>query len=148
MTGDEFAELAAAWWLRDVDAFDEVDRITSEQQEKLPSLIRALAACAPGGGLSYIGVTIMEDLADLAEENLSEDPAMEILIAADLPSAQSLEILSGPYPHYLAKWRIREHFASIFSATQLNALEDWDGRHNRRLMIDGDGVRLVDYVPW
>jgi len=148
MDSDDFAELAAAWWRRDVDAADEVDRLTTEDRQNLPTLIRALATCAPDGALSYIGVTIMEDLAELAEGRGSDDKAMDVLIAADLAPAQTLEILSGPYPQYLAKWRVRDRFAGTFSSAQFDALEDWSGRHNRRLMIDGNGVQLVDYVPW
>ena len=101
MNGDEFAELAAAWWLRDFEAADEVDRITREQQEQLPSLIRSLAKGAPDGALSYVGVTVLEDVSDLAHDEGRDDPSIDVLLAADLLPSETLEILSGPYPHYL-----------------------------------------------
>lgn len=148
MNDDEFAELAAAWWRQDFDAADEVDRITREQQEKLPSVIRSLVAGAPDGALSYIGVTILEDVSDFAREEERDDPSIDVLTAADLPPAEMLEVLSGPYRHYLDRWGVRERLATTFSPAQFDALEDWDGRRDRRLMMDGDGVRLEDSSPW
>jgi len=148
MTWDGFAGLAAAWWLRNLNAADEVDRITREQQDQLPSLIRSLASGAPVGALSYIGITILEDLSDFAHDEGHDDPSIDVLIAADLPPAQTLEILSGPYRHYLDRWGVRERLATTFSSAQFDALEDWDGRRDRRLMMDGEGVRLVDSSPW
>jgi hypothetical protein len=148
MTGDEFADLAAAWWLRGFDAADEVDRITREQQDQLPSLIRSLASGAPDGALSYVGISILEDVSDLVHDEGRDDPSMDVLIAAGLPPAEMLEILSGPYRHYVDRWGIRERLATTFSPAQFDASEDWDGRRDRRLMMDGDGVRLVDPSPW
>jgi hypothetical protein len=148
LTGIEFAELAIAWWLRDLDATDEVDRLAREQPQQLPSLIQALAAGAPEGALSYIGVTILEDLSELAGRDERDDPSIDVLAAADLTPADTLEILSGPYPHYLDRWRVRERFATTFSASQFDALEDWAGRLHRRLVMDGDGVRLLDQSKW
>lgn len=149
MTGAEgLAGLAADWWRADDDAREEADRIVLEQLQEVPALIRALAARAPEGALSYIGVTVMEDLAEAAVEAACDDTSIDLLIAAGLSPADTFEILCGPYPKYLESWGVRERFATVFSDAQLDALEDWQGRFNRRAILDGDGVRLLDVSPW
>ena len=73
---------------------------------------------------------------------------MDILISADLDPCTTFEILSGPYPEYLERWHVRDRFSTTFSPAQIEALYDWQGRHNRRLFMDGDGVRLIDQSAW
>jgi hypothetical protein len=139
-----FADLAADCWREGVDDWEEVDRLEREEPERLPAVIRALAASAPDGALTYIGVQILEDLAELAEEEGRDDIAMDVLLAAQLTPAETFEILAGLYPHYLERWGVRDRFASIFSAAQLDALLDWGGRSGRRLVMDGEGFGLIE----
>ncbi len=94
-----FSDLAADCWRKGGDGWEEVDRLEREEPESLPVLIRALATSAPDGALSYIGVQILEDLAELAEEEGRDDTAIDVLIAAQLTPADTFEILAGPYPH-------------------------------------------------
>ena len=148
MAENRFADLAANCWSSDLDGWDEVNRLMHEQPETLPEIIRALVASAPDGALSYIGVQILEDLAELAEAEARDDPAIDVLIAAQLTPADTFEILTGPYPHYLERWEVRERFASTFSAAQLDVLMDWGGRSERRLVMDGPGFRLTDQSAW
>lgn len=143
-----FSDLAADCWSKSGAGWEEVDRLEREQPETLPAIIRALAATAPEGTLSYIGVQILEDLAELAEAEGGDDMAMDVLIGAQLTPAETFEILAGPYPHYLERWGVRERFASTFSAAQLDALLDWGGRSGRRLVLDGPGFRLIDESAW
>ena len=143
-----FADLAANCWRPGGEGWEEVDRLEREEPETVPAIIRALVASAPDGALSYIGVQILEDLAELAEEEGRVDTALDVLIAAQLTPADSFEILAGPYPHYLERWRVRERFAATFTSAQLDALSDWEGRRGRRLIMDGTGIRLTGESPW
>ena len=148
MTGDQEAQLAAECWRQGGDGWEEVDRLEREEPVSLPAVIRALVASAPDGALSYIGVQILEDLAELSKAEARDDPAMDVLIAAQLNPADTFEILAGPYPEYLDQWGIRERFATVFSPAQFDALEDWAGRFDRRLVMDGSSYRLVDESSW
>ena len=143
-----FSDLAADCWRKGGDGWEEVDRLEREEPESLPVLIRALATSAPDGALSYIGVQILEDLAELAEEEGRDDTAIDVLIAAQLTPADTFEILAGPYPHYLDRWGVRERFSSTFTPSQLDALLDWGGRSGRRLVMEGAGFRLTDESTW
>jgi hypothetical protein len=148
MGENRFPDLAGSCWRSDPGGWDEVNRLMHEEPETLPEIVRALAASAPVGALSYIGVQILEDLAELAEAEGGNDTAMDVLIAAQLTPADTFEILAGPYPHYLERWGVRERFASTFSAAQLDALLNWGGRRDRRLVMDGPGFRLIDRSTW
>jgi hypothetical protein len=148
MSGDQFAQLAVECWRKDGDGWEEVDRIEREEPESLPAVIRALVNTAPDGAISYIGVQVLEDLAEHSRAEARDDPAMDVLIAAQLSPADTFEILAGPYPEHLDQWRIRERFATVFSPAQFDALEDWPARSNRRLMMDGLSYRLSDLSSW
>jgi len=73
---------------------------------------------------------------------------MDVLIAAQLKPADTFEILAGPYPEHLDQWAVRERFATVFSPAQFDALEDWAGRFNGRLVMDGSSYRLLDVSSW
>jgi hypothetical protein len=143
-----FSDLAAECWRKGGDGWEEVDRLEREEPESIPAVIRALAASAPDGALSYIGVQILEDLAELSKAEARDDPAMDVLIAAQLSPAETFEILAGPYPEYLDRWGIRERFATTFTASQLDGLLDWGGRSGRRVVMDGVGFRLTEVSAW
>lgn len=147
---DDFARLARERWQGDGtdDAFDEVMDIVDNDVESVPALLRALVDAAPDGALSFLGVTILEDLSSNAEFRDESDPAIDVLLKAGLSRNDVFEILSGPWPEYLERWDVRHRLDRLFTSAQLDALLDWDTRFNRRIEIDGDGVRLSDLSAW
>jgi len=152
-------QLASDWWtIQSGDhsvhddfidgADDEVNQLIDDGSEEVPALIGALASIAPDGALSYIGVAILEDLAMAADFNGRVDTTIDMLVLAGLDRPIAYEILAGPYPDFLERWRVRDRFGEVFTAVQLDALYDWNGRRNRRLVMSGDGFRLADISPW
>lgn len=141
------ASLARRWWLHDLDAWDEVEEIL-DAAEAVPALIRSLATTAPPGALSYIGVAVLESIAMQADFDGRPDTAIDDLLAADLDAPTVFEILAGPYPDFLERWQVRRRFADRFTAAQLEVLYDWGGRVNRRVVLDGEGSRLLEQSEW
>ncbi|MFT4284020.1 MAG: hypothetical protein QM598_04225 [Protaetiibacter sp.] len=146
-TNRDLERLARACWSRADEAWDEVRELT-EERDRVPELIRALAAAAPEGALSYIGVTVLEDIAMDGESSGAEDGAIDALLAAELDLATSYEILSGPYPELLGRWQVRERFAHLLTPAQLDALFDWAARVRRRIVLDEEGTRLLPLSGW
>jgi len=142
------ADLARAWWQHDLDAFNHVCDLMTFHPKAAGAYIRVLAETAPDGALSYIGVAVLEDLSMDAEYEKRPDIAIDLLIEARLEPAVAFEILSGPYPHYLEKWEVRERFAHIFTPLQIDALYDWSAHRGHRLMLDGEGFRIEDQSAW
>jgi hypothetical protein len=139
--------LAHRWWLHDLDAWDEVEEIL-DAAESVPALIRSLATTAPPGALSYIGVAVLETIAMHADLDGRPDTAIDDLLAADLDGPTVFEILAGPYPDFLERWQVRRRFADRFTAAQLEALSNWGARVNQRLVLDGEGTRLLEQSEW
>jgi hypothetical protein len=149
-----FERLASEWWASqggpstDFDADYRVDALIDSHSDSMPALIKSLANTAPDGALSYIGVSVLEDMAMAAERDHRPDVVVETLFAAKLEDNVTFEILSGPYPEYLERWRVRECFAGIFTQAQMDVLMDWQGRFNRWVVIDGGSVRDLDLSAW
>jgi hypothetical protein len=120
----------------------------SDRPEAMPALIPALVVSAPEGGLSYIGVVTLEDVAELATQRGIPDLTMDMLVAAELDASVTFEILSGPYPEYLDRWDIRDRFSTTFSPAQIDALYDWTNRRGHRLVIEGDRVGFAAQSAW
>lgn len=117
-------EVARGRWANPVGiAADRVQDIIWNRHELVPSLLRALAETAPTGQLHMIGVGELEDLSMAASHRGIEDPTIDLLIAADIPPDALLEILSGPWPDYLERWRAAERLRGILSDAQCAELE-------------------------
>jgi hypothetical protein len=148
---ERLRDLAAGWWLGPSDDLDDegpweaVDALVQADSDALPAVIRALADTAPEGGLSYIGVSVVEDLEILAEVQHRPSRTVAHLTAAGLSREELFEILSGPWTHYLVDLDVRSAFAGIFSERQFAWLLD-DAAPSRRdpevrTLPDGEGLR-------
>lgn len=156
MIDRDLERLASEWWLTqrreyvgdDDDAFDQVFEMILNDSTELSRLLQALVRTAPEGAISYVGVAILEDLTDQADFAGRPDRAIDALLAAELNAAEMFEVLSGPYPNYLARWRVQDRLADVFTSNHLAALFDWHARLNRRIVLDGAGVRLEPHSEW
>ena len=142
------ADDARAWWEHDSDAFDLVWNLTTYRSDLAGELIRVLAETAPDGALSYIGVSILEDLSMDADHENRPDTTLDRLFDARLEPAITFEILAGPYPEYLQKWGVRDRFADTFTSAQIDALYDWPAHRDHRLVLDGAGFRIEALSEW
>lgn len=116
-------EVARGYWANPTGvASRRVDDIIWNRHDLVPRLLRALADTAPPGQLPMIGVGPLESLSIHARAQGLENHALDLLIAAGLPPAALVEILSGPWPHYLEDWNASERLKGVLSASQLAEL--------------------------
>lgn len=112
-------EIARGYWMdRNGIAAARVDRILQDRHDVAPALLRALAMAAPAEQLPMIGVGPLETMSMDAEHSGVEDRTLELLLAAEIPAGMLVEILSGPWPHYLVRWRVADRLRGVLSDSQ------------------------------
>lgn len=141
--------IAERWWPSrgDDEAYDAVSRIVEARHDLVPELLRALVETAPGGGLPFIGTTLIEDLIMQTEfDGLPSHRVVDLLLAADLDAKVVFGILSGVYAELLAEIDADARLRGVLSPEQMAWLlnsEAPERLSNRGVTVaDGDGVRF------
>jgi hypothetical protein len=146
---DGLSATAERWWPSqgDDEAYDAVSQILQDRHDLVPGLIRALVDAAPGGGLPFIGTSLIEDLVMQTEfDGLPTHRVLDLLLAADLDARVVFGILSGVYAELLAEINADARLRGVLPPEQIAWLlnpEAPERLSNRGVTVaDGDGVRF------
>jgi hypothetical protein len=113
-------EVARGYWANPTGlASQRVDDIIWNRHDVVPRLLRALADTAPPGELHMIGVGPLETLSMHARQQGLEDRTLDLLIQAEIPADALVEVLAGPWHHYLEDWNAGERLKGVLSDSQL-----------------------------
>jgi hypothetical protein len=146
---ESLSATAQRWWPSqgNDEAYDVVSRIVQYRHDLVPDLIRALVDTAPGGGLPFIGTSLIEDLVMQTEfDGLPTHRVVDLLLAADLDARVVFGILSGVYAELLAEINAAVRLRGVLPPEQIAWLlnsEAPERLSNRGVTVaDGDGVRF------
>ena len=119
-----------------VHAFDTVqDLVLDADEPELSALLRALALAAPTEkDLAYVGTTWVVGLEYRFDAEGSPGTSVSILLAADLPAATVVRVLSGVDPHWLAAMGAPALLAGVLTDDQIAWLIDPAATGRRRFI--------------
>lgn len=125
--------IAKRWWRATDEVSDDakriadlerVDDLVDSHPDLASALIRALVATAPARGPHYVGTSVVEGLHYTAEFKGTPNPALQIVLAANLSPENLVAVLSGVYPDLLEEWDARTVLANALSEDELDWLLD------------------------